>query len=116
MAKDRITFAKRQREVDQKRRADQKRERRARKKHMAEDAGESNKSYSALSPAEQSVLGVFKNYLLTPGKMFCFGSSDLEVFDAPLEQLIDKGLLIVEKPKGGYSLTQTGFRAMKAGA
>ncbi len=115
MSKDRNTFAKRQREVDKKRKADQKRERRAKKKQVADGSGESNTSH-ALSPAEHSVLGVFRNYLMTPGKIFCFGTADLEAFDTPLAQLIDKGLLIVEKPKGGYSLTLTGFRAMKDGA
>lgn len=40
MAKDRNTFAKRQREVEKKRKADEKRQRRLRKKQEAEESDE----------------------------------------------------------------------------
>lgn len=42
MAKDRNSFAKRQREVEKKRKADEKRERRFRKKQRAEESSESD--------------------------------------------------------------------------
>jgi len=115
MAKDRNTFAKRQREVERKRKATEKRERRAKKKQQGDDARPPGGSPALLSAEERSVLRVFRNYLMTPGQMFCFGNSELESLHAPLAQLMEKGMLNSEKPKGGYSLTHSGFLAMKNG-
>ncbi len=112
MAKDRNTFAKRQRELEKKRKADQKRERRAKKKQTAHEFGEPNKSQFSLSPEEHAVLSVFRKWLVTPGKMLCFATSDLKAFHLPLAQLTHKGLVVAEKFQGGYSLTESGFAAM----
>ena len=102
--------------MDKKRKADQKRELRAQKKQQKEDAlCELDEKQPPLSTAEHSVLNVFREYLMTPGKMLCLGSSDLENFKKQLIQLIDKGMLVKEKFQGGYSLTENGFSAMKAG-
>ena len=114
MPKDRNTFAKRQREVEQKRKATEKRERRAQKKLQDESCEPSN-SQSSLSPAEQAVLGVYRKFLMTPGRMLCLSAKDVDTFALPLTQLINKGLLVAEKSPGAYSLTETGFAAMKAG-
>ncbi len=115
MAKDRNTFAKRQREVEKKRKADEKRQRRAKKKQTANESCEPNNSQFFLSPAERAVLSVFRNYLMTPGKMLCLGSSDLSTYNEPLAQLADRGLIVAERFQGGYSLTDAGFAAMKNG-
>jgi hypothetical protein len=66
-----------------------------------------------LSAEEHSVLSLFRKYLMTPGKMLCISGSDLENFNIPLAQLSDKGLLVAESYRGGYSLTQAGFAAMQ---
>ena len=116
MAKDRNTFAKRQREVEKKRKADQKRERRARKKQKADEPSEPDESSTGLSSAELAVLDVFRKYLMTPGKMLCFVSSNRETHDLPLAKLARKGLVVAERTQGGYSLTETGFAAMIDGA
>ena len=112
MAKDRNTFAKRQREVEKKRKRDEKRQRRASKKSSTEEAGDSGTSPSAVPPAERAVLKVFRHYLMTPGKMLCFSSADLANFDAPLDQLTRKGMLVADQHQGGFSLTESGFAAM----
>jgi hypothetical protein len=44
--------------------------------------------------------------------MLCFYGPDLRLNEATLELLVNKRLLIKEKFKGGYSLTQAGFAAM----
>ena len=49
---------------------------------------------------------------MNPGQMLCFSGPNLEQNTATLELLTDKELLVKEKLKGGYSLTQTGFAAM----
>lgn len=69
-----------------------------------------------LSCEEVAVLGVFRTYLMSPGKMLCFSHQELKAFQEPLAQLTEKGLLIAEGFPGGYSLTECGFAAMKDGA
>lgn len=51
---------------------------------------------------------------MTPGRMLCFYGPDLKRYQAALRQLTEKKLLNKEKFKGGYSLTQSGYVAMKA--
>ena len=65
-----------------------------------------------LSASEQRVLRAFRRFLMTPGQMLCFSDSNLKQDKATLELLTDKELLVKEKFKDGYSLTQTGFAAM----
>lgn len=66
-----------------------------------------------LSAGERRVLNVFRKFLMAPGQMLCFYGTDLAQMRTPISQLIDKDLLVAEKFKGGYSLTQAGFVAMK---
>ena len=73
-------------------------------------------SRSLLSQAEHSVLSVFRRYLMTPGKMLCISGSDLEDLSLPLAELTNKGLLVADDFRGGYSLTKGGFAAMNDGA
>ena len=68
---------------------------------------------SMLTTSEQRVLQTFHQYLMTPGKMLCFSGPNLERYAADLNRLTDKKLLVREKFKGGYSLTNGGFAAMK---
>ena len=65
-----------------------------------------------LSTSEQHVLRTFRRFLITPGQILCFGGPNLKQDKATLELLTDKELLVKEKFKGGYSLTQAGFAAM----
>ncbi|MEQ8667697.1 MAG: hypothetical protein RIC12_00905 [Pirellulales bacterium] len=97
--------------MDSQRKADEKRSRRVEKQRASGRSGETPKS--SLTLAEQSVLSVFRNYLMTPGKMLCLGSSDLEAYKPALSQLMSNGLLIEEARHGSYSLTDAGFAAMK---
>ena len=66
-----------------------------------------------LSPSEKAVLLTFQEYLIAPGKMFCFSGPSLEKHRAALTQLTKKDLLIKERFNGAYSMTQAGFKAMK---
>jgi hypothetical protein len=45
--------------------------------------------------------------------MLCFYGPNLKQFGPALQQLTEKSLLVEEQFKGGYSLTQAGFVAMK---
>ena len=66
-----------------------------------------------LSKAEQRVFDIFREYLMTPGKMLCFSGPSLERDRPALQLLTEKKLLVKEKFKGGYSLTSSGFVAMR---
>lgn len=63
---------------------------------------------------ECKILNIFREYLMTPGKMLCLSQLDGEVYGTPLANLVAKKLLIEERYKHGYSLTENGYRAMRA--
>lgn len=67
-----------------------------------------------LSTAERDVLSIFRTFLMRRGEMLCFNGPTLKKHKPALGQLIDRGMLVEETFKGGYSLTQTGYDAMKA--
>ena len=123
MAKQRNTVAKRQREAAKRQQADDKRRRRAANKTNVKEVGESQVGESqvgesqdteaGLSSAELAVLSVFRKYLMTPGEMLCCGSLDTRASDATLDQLTRKGLLVQERFRSGYALTDAGFAAMQ---
>ena len=50
---------------------------------------------------------------MTPGQMLCFFGPDLEKHQAALQNMTAKELLVKEQFKGAYSLTRSGFEAMK---
>ncbi len=55
----------------------------------------------------------FRRYRVPAGKMLCFFGPDLKRNQAALRSLTDRGFLIEEQFKGGYSLTDDGFEMMK---
>ena len=67
-----------------------------------------------LTSSEQRVLLTFRQFLMTPGEMLCFSGPNLARNTAALRQLTDKEMLVKEGFEGGYSLTDAGYRAMKA--
>ena len=66
-----------------------------------------------LNTSEQRVLRTFRRFRMSPGQMLCFSGPNLKQDKSTLTLLTDKDLLIKEEFKGGYSLTPTGFTAMK---
>lgn len=66
-----------------------------------------------LSTPERRVLVIFRQYLVSPGQMLCFNGPQLTKHRPALRQLSDKGFVVQEEFKGGYSLTNAGFAAMK---
>jgi hypothetical protein len=67
-----------------------------------------------LTNSQQSLLSVFREYLMGPGEMLCFTGPTLAQHREALSQLTAQGLLVKEKFRGGYSLTREGFEAMSA--
>jgi len=66
-----------------------------------------------LTKPERRVLGVFGEYLMRPGLMLCFSGPSYKRDSAALDLLTEKKLLVKEKFEGGYSLTPSGYAAMK---
>jgi hypothetical protein len=50
---------------------------------------------------------------MKPGQMLCFYGPLLEKHRSGLHQLTEMGFLVKEDFKGGYSLTDAGFKAMR---
>ncbi len=50
---------------------------------------------------------------MIPGQMLCFSGPNFKQYKATLTDMTDRELLVKEGSKGGYSLTRTGFAAMK---
>ena len=65
-----------------------------------------------LSSSEERVLCTFRRLLMAPGQMLSFSGPNFNQNTAALERLTDKELLVKERFKDGYSLTQIGFAAM----
>lgn len=70
---------------------------------------------TVITVAERRILDTYQQYLITPGQMLCFAGPNFERDKKTLEQMSDKELLTRESFDGGYSLTKSGFVAMKAG-
>jgi len=67
-----------------------------------------------LSKSERWVLGVYRQFLITPGQMLCFNRPNIRKHRTGFQRLAEKGFLVEEKFSGGYSLTRAGFTAMKS--
>ncbi len=66
-----------------------------------------------LSKSERRVLRIFREFLVSPGQMLCFDGPNLKKCSTALQQLVEKGFVVREQFKGGYSLTPPGFAEMK---
>lgn len=68
---------------------------------------------SLLTVPEQRVMRAFRRFLVRPGEMLCFYGPELKRYSPALRQLTEKEYLVKEQFKGAYSLTKSGFVAMK---
>jgi len=113
MSKNRNSFAKRSREMDKKRSAEEKRTRKATRR-LNPESGSAEGGEAPLSANEQSVLAVFRQFMMSPNRMLCFSGKDHLDLGEALLQMVEKKLLVAEKFLGSYSLTDTGYAAMQA--
>jgi hypothetical protein len=66
-----------------------------------------------LTVTEIAVLRAFRYYLMEPSRMLCFSAAEQSRFESAFRQLVKKELIFPERFRGGYSLTQTGYAAMR---
>ncbi len=108
LAKDRISMAKRQREVE-------KRDKAARKRAKKESRqSQATRDSSIPFDGKSRVLSIFRRYLMTTGQMLCLTGNELDSNKQTLDELVTAGLLTSEPYKGGYSLTPSGYSAMQS--
>ena len=69
---------------------------------------------ATLTKTEQRVMKTYRKFLMTPGQMLCFYGPDLKQNENALANLTNRDMLVKERFKGGYSLTQDGYDLMKA--
>jgi hypothetical protein len=67
-----------------------------------------------LTASELAALGVFGDFHIAAGEMFCFTGPALEKHQASLDQLVVKDMLVKEQFTSGYSMTPLGYRAMRS--
>ena len=78
------------------------------------NSGDAGQERNTLAQRERAILSVFREYLMTPGKMLCLSQLDREIYGTSLANLVSKKLLIAERYRNGYSLTESGYMAMCA--
>ena len=113
LQKNSNTFIQWHRDVEQKRKPNQKKSLATTKKQASKGTEGLSVSQFGLSEHERSVLRVFRRYLMTPGRMLCFSRPDIETFKVALARLTSDRFLLAEKFPGGFSLTEIGYAAMK---
>lgn len=67
-----------------------------------------------LTQSEQKVMRTFREFCVLPGQMLCFSGTNLETHTPAINTLVDKNMLVRETFRGGFSLTRSGFAAMRA--
>ena len=67
-----------------------------------------------MSAAEWEILRVFRRYKVGPAEMLFLSAADCRTaansFTSAMGRLIDKGMIIKERPLQAYSLTRAGYR------
>lgn len=103
-------MAKRQREAEKRDKAARKREKREQRQQQSSH----HSSGTMVVDGQTRVLNIFRRYLMGAGQMLCLSGNELEANRQTLDNLVRDGLLIAETFKGGYSLTESGFEAMRS--
>ncbi|HJT32113.1 MAG TPA: hypothetical protein VJ783_08720 [Pirellulales bacterium] len=67
-----------------------------------------------MSPAEQKVLAIFRMYRVSPYQMLCLNRVTQGNLEAPLQRLIQRGLVVKERTKDAYHLTPAGYVAAQS--
>lgn len=67
-----------------------------------------------MTPAEVDILEFFRRYQVGPAEMLFFNPGDCKLpdgsFQNAMKSLMDKGLVVKERPRRAYSLTRAGYQ------
>lgn len=64
-----------------------------------------------MTPAEHKIMAVFRRFRVGPYKMLCMNHFVDEAFLAAMEHLIDRKLVVKDRPAHAYYLTRAGYEA-----
>ena len=71
-----------------------------------------------MNAAEYSILDFFGRYLVRPSEMLFCCPNDCRItdkrFHSAMLRLVEKGLVIKERPRQAYSLTEAGYRLARS--
>jgi hypothetical protein len=71
-----------------------------------------------MTAAEMRILRAFRSYQVGPAEMLFLNSSDCRVsassFLPAMRRLIDKGMIVKERPAHAYSLTKAGYEMSRS--
>lgn len=72
-----------------------------------------------MTNAERTILSTFRRFDMQPNKMLCLGSIvgnlNTREFQVAMDSLIEKGMVLRERPKHAYCLTRSGYDASIVG-
>ncbi|HEX7379891.1 MAG TPA: hypothetical protein VF278_22400 [Pirellulales bacterium] len=67
-----------------------------------------------MTTAELKVMEIFRFYSVAPYQMLCLDSKVQHELRAPLDQLVQRGLIVREDRHNAYHLTMSGYDAVKS--
>ncbi|MCA9128513.1 MAG: hypothetical protein KDB22_15605 [Planctomycetales bacterium] len=79
---------------------------------LLDSASNSITTSNSITAGEIRVLKIFRQYLMTPGRMLCLSNVGIDSMQAVLRKMIEAGLIVPDDFKGAYSLTRSGYEAM----
>lgn len=69
-----------------------------------------------MTAAESTILEFFRQYQIGPAEMLFFNPGDCKLqpgsFASAMRSLIERGMVVKERPALAYSLTRQGYRAL----
>jgi hypothetical protein len=64
-----------------------------------------------VTPAELKIMAIFRRFRVGPYKMLCMNHFIDETFLAAMENLIERKLVVKDRPAHAYYLTPAGYEA-----
>ncbi len=68
-----------------------------------------------MTPAELRIMAIFRSFRVGPYKMLCMNHFIDDAFLAAMENLIDRKLVVKDRPAHAYYLTRAGYDASLVG-
>ncbi len=64
-----------------------------------------------MTPAELEIMAIFRRFRVGPNKMLCMDNFIDDMFLAAMENLVDRKLVVKDRPAHAYYLTLAGYKA-----
>ena len=64
-----------------------------------------------MTRSEQDILAIFRRFRVGPNKMLCLNSFVDDKFLATMDEMVKNKLVVKDRPKHAYYLTEEGYEA-----